>query len=128
MVRIAGVNLPDHKRTHIALTYLFGIGPTLATKIMKQANIKENPKIGSLTPQEIERVREIIDRNYKVEGEARMMVTQNIKRLKDINAYRGIRHIKNLPVRGQRTKTNARSKRGRRVSVGSGRRKTADKT
>lgn len=128
MVRIAGINLPENKRTHIALTYLYGIGPALATKIMNQANIKENPKIGTLAPQEIERIREIIDRNYKVEGEARMIVTQNIKRLKDIGAYRGIRHMKNLPVRGQRTKTNSRTKRGRRVSVGSGRRKDAGKT
>lgn len=128
MIRIAGINLPDHKRTHIALTYLYGIGPTLATHIMKQANIKGNPKIGDLASPEIERIREIIDRNYKVEGEAKMTVSQNIKRLKEIGTYRGLRHIKNLPVRGQRTKTNARTKRGKRVSVGSGRRKAAEKT
>jgi small subunit ribosomal protein S13 len=128
MARIAGINIPDQKRTHIALTYLFGVGPTLSEKIIQQANIKGNPKIGELTAPELERIREIIDRNYKVEGEARMAVSQNVKRLKEINSYRGTRHIKNLPVRGQRTKTNSRTKRGKKVSVGSGRRKSAAKT
>ncbi len=128
MSRVAGINLPDNKRLHIALTYLYGIGPSLSAKIIHQANIKGNPKVSELSAQEIERIREIIDRNYKVEGEARMMMAQNIKRLKEINTYRGLRHIKNLPVRGQRTRTNARTKRGRRVTVGSGRRKAAEKT
>lgn len=128
MARVAGINLPDTKRLQIALSYLYGIGPSLAAKIMAQANVKGNPKVGELTGMELERIREIIDRNYKVEGEARMIVSQNIKRLKEISAYRGLRHARNLPVHGQRTKTNARTKRGRKVTVGSGRRKSAEKT
>lgn len=128
MARIAGVNIPDNKRIEISLTYVYGIGPVTAKKILSQANIKFNPLTKELPVQEIERIREIIDRNYKVEGEAKMLVSQNIKRLKEINAYRGIRHARNLPVRGQRTKTNSRTKRGKRISVGSGRNKAAAKT
>ncbi|MDO8513355.1 MAG: 30S ribosomal protein S13 [bacterium] len=128
MARIAGINIPDNKRVEIALTYIYGIGQVTAKKILSQANIKNNPHTNELATSEIDRIREIIDRNYKVEGEAKMAVTQNIKRLKEINAYRGLRHTKGLPVRGQRTKTNSRTKRGKRISVGSGRRKSAEKT
>lgn len=128
MARVAGVNIPDQKRIETSLTYIYGIGPANARKILEQANIKVNPRTKDLSQTEIDRIREIIDRNFKVEGEAKMMVTQNIKRLKEINAYRGIRHIKGLPAHGQRTKTNSRTKRGKRVSVGSGRRKAAAKT
>lgn len=128
MARVAGVNIPDNKRIEISLTYIFGIGPATSKKILSQANIKKNPLTKELTQPEIDRIREIIDRNYKVEGEAKMAVSQNIKRLKEIGSYRGTRHIKNLPVHGQRTKTNSRTKRGKRVSVGSGRRKAAAKT
>ena len=128
MARVAGVNIPDNKRIEISLTYIFGIGPATSKKIIGQANIKNNPLTKELTPPEIDRIREIIDRNYKVEGEAKMSVSQNIKRLKEISAYRGIRHMRGLPCRGQRTKTNSRTKRGKRVSVGSGRRKAGAKT
>lgn len=128
MARVAGINLPDTKHIHVALTYIYGVGPAVASDVMRQANIKGDPKVGELSSHEIERIREIIDRNYKVEGEARMVVTQNIKRLKEIGAYRGLRHAKALPAHGQRTKTNARTKRGRKVTVGSGRRKSAEKT
>lgn len=128
MARVAGINLPDQKRLQIALTYIYGIGDAHAAQIIRQANIKNNPKVGELSTQELERIREVIDRNYKVEGEAKMIVTQNIKRLKEISAYRGLRHARGLPAHGQRTKTNARTKRGRKVTVGSGRRKAAEKT
>ncbi len=128
MARVAGVNIPDSKRINISLTYIYGIGPATAQKILEQANIKSNPRTKDLTTAEIERIREVIDKNFKVEGEARVVVTQNVKRLKEISCYRGSRHVKNLPVRGQRTKTNSRTKRGRRISVGSGRKKAAAKT
>ncbi len=128
MARVAGVNIPDNKRIETSLTYVYGIGPVSSKKILEQANIKVNPRTKDLSQTEIDRIREIIDRNFKVEGEAKMAVSQNIKRLKEIGAYRGIRHIKGLPAHGQRTKTNSRTKRGKRVSVGSGRRKAAGKT
>ena len=128
MARIAGVNIPDNKHVEYSLAYINGVGLALAKKICKQANVKLGTKVADLSEQELERIREIIDKNYKVEGDLKMEVSQNIKRLKEINAYRGIRHIRNLPVRGQRTKTNARTKRGKRVTVGSGRKKTAEKT
>lgn len=127
-MRIAGVNIPDNKQVPYALSYINGIGISLGRKIAKQANVKLENKICDLNSAEIERIREVIDKNYKVEGDLRMDITQNIKRLKAINAYRGIRHMKNLPVRGQRTKTNARTKRGKKVTVGSGRKKSAEKT
>lgn len=128
MARVAGVNIPDSKRINISLTYIYGIGSATSQKILEQANIKRNPRTKDLTTAEIERIREVIDKNFKVEGEARVVVTQNVKRLKEISCYRGSRHVKNLPVRGQRTKTNSRTKRGRRISVGSGRKKAAAKT
>ena len=128
MARIAGINIPDNKHVEYSLTYIKGIGLSLARKILKQANIKPSSKVIDLTTEEIERIREIIDKNYKVEGDIKMETQTNIRRLKEIQSFRGLRHLKNLPVRGQRTKTNARTKRGRRVTVGSGRRKSAEKT
>ncbi len=128
MARIAGVNIPDNKRVVYSLAYINGVGISLAKKICVLANIKSETKISDLSMAELERIREIIDKNYKVEGDLKMDIVQNIKRLKAIGTYRGIRHMRNLPVRGQRTKTNARTKRGKRVTVGSGRKKSAEKT
>jgi len=128
MARIAGVNIPDNKHVEYSLAYINGIGLSLAKKICAQANIKPGTKMSELSDREVERIREIIDKNYKVEGDLKMEITQNIRRLKEIGAYRGTRHMRNLPVRGQRTKTNARTKRGKKVTVGSGRKKSAEKT
>jgi len=128
MIRIAGVNLPEKKRAVIALTYIKGIGLSLSKKILKEVGISEDEKLENIPEEKIEQIRQIIEKNYVVEGDLRVEVSNNIKRLKIINAYRGIRHARNLPVRGQRTKTNARTKRGKRVTVGSGRKKAADKT
>jgi len=128
MARIAGVNIPDNKHIEYSLPYINGIGLSLAKKICKQANIKIGTKVADLSENEIERIREVVDKNYKVEGDLKMDISQNIKRLKEINSYRGTRHSKNLPVRGQRTKTNARTKRGKRVTVGSGHKRAAEKT
>lgn len=128
MARIAGVNIPDNKHIEYSLPYINGIGISLAKKICSQANVKAGTKVSDLSSVEIERIREVIDKNYKIEGDLKMEIAQNIKRLKAINSYRGIRHMRNLPVRGQRTKTNARTKRGKKVTVGSGRKKSAEKT
>lgn len=128
MVRMAGVNIPDNKQIEYSLSYIKGIGLSLARKITRQANIKPSTKVSDLTSEELEKIREIISRNYKVEGELKMEIQSNIKRLQEIGSFRGTRHSRNLPVRGQRTKTNARTKRGKRVTVGSGRKKTAEKT
>lgn len=123
MARLIGINIPDNKHIEVSLTYIYGIGPATAKKILKQANIDKNIRVKDLKSNELERIKEIIDKNHKVEGDLHMEVNQNIKRLKEISTYRGVRHLKKLPVRGQRTKTNARTKRGKRVCVGSGRRK-----
>jgi small subunit ribosomal protein S13 len=128
MARIAGVNIPDNKQVPYSLAYINGIGISLGRKICKAANIKQNAKLADLNAAELEKIREIIDKNYKVESDLKMEISENIKRLKAINALRGIRHGRNLPVRGQRTKTNARTKRGKRVTVGSGRKKSSEKT
>ncbi|HLB95310.1 MAG TPA: 30S ribosomal protein S13 [Patescibacteria group bacterium] len=128
MARIAGVNCPDNKQVEYSLCYIKGIGLALAQKIAREANIKPQTKVSDLSPQELERIREVIGKNFKVEGDLRMEVQANIKRLAEIGAYRGLRHRRNLPVRGQRTRTNARTKRGKRVTVGSGRKKSAEKT
>ncbi|MBM2820584.1 MAG: ribosomal protein small subunit ribosomal protein [Candidatus Berkelbacteria bacterium] len=128
MARIAGVNIPDNKHIEYSLAYIKGVGLPLAKKICQQANVKLGTKVSDLSDVELEKIREVIDKNYKVEGDLRMEVSQNIKRLKEISSYRGKRHERNLPVRGQRTRTNARTKRGRRVTVGSGRKKSAEKT
>jgi len=128
MARIAGVNIPDNKHVEYSLAYIKGIGVKLGRKIAAQAGIKPGTKVADLSENEVERIREIIDKSYKVEGDLKMEVSQNIKRLQEIGTYRGTRHMKNLPVRGQRTKTNARTKRGKKVTVGSGRKKAAEKT
>lgn len=128
MARIAGVNIPDNKHIEYSLPYINGIGVSLAKKVCAQANVKLGTKVSDLKEAELEKIREIIDKNYKVEGDLKMDIAQNVKRLKQINTYRGTRHSKNLPVRGQRTKTNARTKRGKKVTVGSGRKKSAEKT
>ncbi len=122
MPRIAGVNIPDKKQIEIALTYIYGIGLSLSNKILIQSNIDPSTKAKDLKPDEINRLKEIIEENYKVEGEAKRDKMMNIKRLKDIGCWRGGRHIKGLPVRGQRTRTNTRTVRGNvRKTVGSGR-------
>jgi small subunit ribosomal protein S13 len=126
MARIAGINLPNEKRVEIALTYLYGIGLTLSQKILADLKIDPNTRVKDVSEDDLEKIRQYISKSYKVEGDLRTEVSQNIKRLKEINSYRGSRHAKNLPVRGQRTKTNSRTKRGKKVTVGSGR-KTVEK-
>lgn len=128
MPRIAGINIPDTKRVEIGLTYVFGVGPTNCKEILKKAGIKDNPKFSELNETDIDKIRTIVEKEFIIEGDLRQTVSQNIRRLKDINAYRGNRHRRGLPVHGQRTKTNARTKRGKRVTVGSGRKKSSDKT
>jgi small subunit ribosomal protein S13 len=113
VARIAGVNIPTAKRVEIALTYIFGIGRTKATEICKMVGIPSERRVNQLTDDEVLRVREIIDRDYMVEGDLRREVAMNIKRLTDLGCYRGIRHRKGLPVRGQRTHTNARTRKGK---------------
>ena len=117
MARIAGVDLPRNKRMEIALTYIYGIGRTTAKKILREAEVSEDTKSDNLTDAELTRIRTIIDTNYKVEGDLRREISMNIKRLMDIGSYRGLRHRKSLPVRGQRTHTNARTREGPRRSV-----------
>jgi len=122
MPRIAGVNIPENKQILIALTYIYGVGKPLAQKVLNESKINPTRKAKELTPDEINRLRGIIEKKYKVEGELRREVMMNIKRLIDIGTWRGIRHIKRLPVRGQRTRTNTRTVRGNvRKTVGSGR-------
>lgn len=128
MARISGINIPDNKHIEYSLTYIKGIGLPLAKKICDQANVKLGTKATDLSSQQLERIREVISKNHKVESDMKMEVSSNIKRLGEIGTFRGLRHRRNLPVRGQRTKTNARTKRGKRVTVGSGRKKSAEKT
>ena len=117
MARIAGVNIPTNKRVVIALQYIHGIGPKFARDILAKAGVDENKRVNELTDQEVIAIREIIDRDYIVEGDLRREVQMNIKRLIEIGSYRGRRHRMNLPVRGQRTRTNARTQRGPRKTV-----------
>ncbi len=124
MARIAGVDVPDNKRVEVALCRIYGIGPTLALKVVKEANVSGNPRVNELADEDLNRIREIVDKGYKVEGDLRREVNMNVRRLMDIGSYRGTRHRRGLPVRGQRTKTNARTKRGSRKTV-AGRRRTA---
>ncbi|OIP23021.1 30S ribosomal protein S13 [bacterium CG_4_10_14_0_2_um_filter_33_32] len=128
MIRIAGVNLPENKRIEIGLTYIYGIGNSLSKKILATANIDVNVKAKDLKDSEANLLREIIEKNHQVEGDLRRNISENVKRLKEIGSYRGERHKKGLPSRGQRTKTNARTKRGRKVTVGSGKKPSAQKT
>jgi len=123
MARIAGVTLPANKRIIIALTYIYGVGPTTAQKVLKMAEISEEIRTKDLTDDQANKIRELVEKNHRVEGDLRREVMGNIKRLKDTGCYRGIRHIKRLPVHGQRTKTNSRTVRGNvRRTTGSGRR------
>ena len=117
MARIAGVDLPKAKRVEIALTYIFGIGRTSAQKIAEEAGIDKNKKTDDLNEQEITTIRTVIDAKYKIEGDLRREIAMNIKRLTDLNSYRGLRHKKGLPVRGQRTHTNSRTRKGPRRAV-----------
>lgn len=123
MARIAGVDIPRDKRVIVALTYIHGIGPTSSKQVLTTANVSEETRVRDLTEDEVNRIRELIDRRFKVEGDLRREVSMNIKRLMEIGSYRGIRHRRNLPVRGQRTKTNARQRRGSRKTVGVRRKK-----
>lgn len=117
MARIAGVNIPTQKKAFIGLTSIYGIGRVASIKIMNEAGVDLNKRVQELTDQEILKIREIIDRTQKVEGELRREISMNIKRLMDLGCYRGLRHRKGLPVRGQRTHTNARTRRGRAVPI-----------
>lgn len=117
MPRIAGVDIPSNKRIEIALTYIYGIGRTTAQKILKEAGVDFGKKAGELTEEEVAKIREIIDRDYKVEGELRKEIAMNIKRLMEIGCYRGLRHKMGLPVRGQRTRSNARTRKGPRGAL-----------
>jgi small subunit ribosomal protein S13 len=126
MARIAGIDIPREKRVEVALTYIFGIGPTRSRQILVRTRVDPDTRVKNLTEDEVARLREFIDRSFKVEGDLRREVDLNIKRLIEINCYRGIRHRRNLPVRGQRTRTNARTRRGPRKTV-AGRKKTVKK-
>ena len=117
MARIAGVDIPRNKHIGIALQYIYGIGPSLIQRILAQSGVSPDIKVSNLTEDEVNRLRELIDREYRVEGELRKEVNLNIKRLIEIGSYRGIRHRHGLPLRGQRTRTNARTKRGPRKTV-----------
>ena len=128
MARISGVVLPAEKQVQIGLTYIYGIGPKHASTILAAAKVEPTTRVKDLTEAEEQRIRELIDSDYTVEGDLQRLVTNNIKRLKDINAYRGLRHKSGLPVNGQRTRTNARTRKGRAVAVGGAQPKAASKT
>ena len=128
MARISGVVLPAEKQVQIALTYIYGIGPKHASTILAAAKIEPTTRVKDLTEAEEQKIREIIDADYNVEGDLQRLVANNIKRLKDVGAYRGLRHKSGLPTRGQRTRTNARTRKGRAVAVGGAQPKAASKT
>ena len=123
MARIAGVDLPRDRRVEVAITYIYGIGRSLARKILAQAKVNPDTRVRNLAEEEINRLREIIEKNYRVEGDLRREAALNIKRLIEIGCYRGLRHRRGMPVRGQRTKTNARTRKGPRKTVGIRRKK-----
>jgi small subunit ribosomal protein S13 len=123
VARIAGVDIPREKRVIVSLTYIHGIGPTSAKRAISAANVSPDTRVRDLTEEEVNRLREVVDRQFKVEGDLRREVSMNIKRLMEIGSYRGLRHRRNLPVRGQRTKTNARQRRGAKKTVGVRRKK-----
>jgi small subunit ribosomal protein S13 len=128
LARVAGVDLPKNKRMETALTYIFGIGLSSAKKILKRTGVDPDKRVKDLSHDEVSKIREVIDHEYKVEGELRKEVAMNIKRLIDVGCYRGMRHIQGLPVRGQRTRTNARSRKGPKKTVaGRGKKKGAKK-
>jgi len=128
MARISGVTIPSDKQVWVALTYVYGIGPKSSDDILSAAKVERTVRVKDLTDIEIGRIQEVINEKYTVEGELQRIVAGNIKRLKDINAYRGLRHKNNLPSRGQRTKTNARTRRGKKTTVGGTAKKVASKT
>ena len=117
MARISGVNIPTAKKIHIALTYIFGIGPKIANDLCDQASIDKTKRVNELNDDELNKIREIIDQKHMVEGDLRRKVSMDIKRLNDLGCYRGLRHRKKLPVRGQRTHTNARTRKGKAVAI-----------
>ena len=125
MARISGVNLPTNKRVKVALTYIYGIGPTTANEICKIVGISDDKRVSKLTDEEVLKIREYIEDKYKVEGDLRSEVSLNIKRLNDLGTYRGLRHRKKLPVRGQRTHTNARTRKGKGVAIANKKKVTA---
>ncbi|MCX6724212.1 MAG: 30S ribosomal protein S13 [Candidatus Staskawiczbacteria bacterium] len=129
MPRIAGVNIPENKRIEISLTYIYGVGRSLSKKILDELKIDINKKASDLSPKEVNDLKDFIEKTYKIEGDLRRQVMINVKRLKDVGAWRGLRHMKGLPVRGQRTKTNNRTVRGNvRKTMGSGRKPPAAPT
>ena len=129
MARIAGVNLPNNKVVAIGLTYIFGVGRTRSDKVLKDLKIDPTIRVKDLTEEQVDKLRNQIEKDYRIEGDLRREVIGNVKRLKEINSYRGTRHAKGLPSRGQRTKTNSRTLRGnKRVTVGSGKKPSAQKT
>lgn len=128
MARISGVTIPTDKQVQIALTYVYGVGPKTAADILTAAKVEPTVRVKDLTDAEISRIQDFINEKYTVEGELQRIVAGNIKRLKDINAYRGLRHKMSLPSRGQRTKTNARTRRGRKSTVGGTAKKVPSKT
>lgn len=128
-MRIVGTNIPDNRKIEYALPYIYGVGLTLSRKILAAAGVNKSKRAKELTQDEVNRLREIIEKNYRIEGELRREILINVKRLKDIGTYRGNRHIRGLPVRGQRTKTNSRTRRGNvRKTMGSGRKPSASPT
>jgi small subunit ribosomal protein S13 len=128
MARIAGIVIPAEKQVHIALTYIYGIGPKHSRDILAAAKVEPTTRVKDLTEAEEQKLRDIIDKEYVVEGDLQRQVTNNIKRLKDVGAYRGLRHKMGLPVNGQRTRTNARTRKGRAIAVGGAQPKAASKT
>ena len=128
MARISGVVIPSEKQAQIALTYIYGIGPKHAKSILAAAKIEPTTRVKDLTEAEEQKLRDIIDKDYVTEGDLQRLVANNIKRLKDVNAYRGLRHKAGLPTRGQRTRTNARTRKGKAVAVGGAQPKAASKT
>lgn len=128
-MRLIGINIPDNKRIEIALTYMYGIGRTLANEVLAAAKINPDKRAKDITAEEANRIQEFIEKNFKIEGELRREIAQNLKRKKDIGSYQGLRHMRGLPVRGQQTKTNNRTRRGNvRKTMGSGRKLSAQKT
>ena len=128
MARIAGVTVPDDKQVQVSLTYIYGIGPHFAAKVLEATKIEPTTRVKDLSESELQLIRDEINEHYTVEGELQRVVTGNVKRLKEIKAYRGLRHAANLPGHGQRTRTNARTRRGKKVTVGGTKKKVASKT
>lgn len=128
MARISGVTIPDAKQIHVALTYVYGIGPKVSADILVAAKVDPTTRVKNLTDGEVAKIQDVINDSYTVEGELQRVVATNVKRLRDIKSYRGERHAKGLPSRGQRTRTNGRTRRGRRIAVGGAQPKSASKT